>query len=81
MPRVKLDKHDVRVIKELIYIGQHTDTEIGDMFGVTRKHINSIRNGKRWKDETETEGHIKSKNDKFKEGRVYIYRQGTMQQL
>jgi len=48
MARIKLDRNDVAVIKMLIYINKHTDTEIATLFKVSRKHINSIRNGKRW---------------------------------
>lgn len=48
MARIKLDKEDVKIIKALIYINKHTDTEIANFFKVSRKHINAIRNGKRW---------------------------------
>lgn len=48
MAIIKLDKEDVKIIKMLIIINKHTDTEIATLFKVSRKHINSIRNGKRW---------------------------------
>jgi hypothetical protein len=48
MGKIKLDKNDVRTIKNLIDNSQLTDTEIAKIYGVTRKHINSIRNNKRW---------------------------------
>ena len=48
MAQLKLDKNDVRIIKQLIEGGLLTDTQIANQFGVSRKHINSIRNKKRW---------------------------------
>jgi hypothetical protein len=48
MGRVKLDKNDVILIKDLCANTTLFDREIADMFGVSRKHINSIRNEKRW---------------------------------
>ncbi len=48
MAELKLDKNDVRIIKKLIEGELLTDTEIANQFGVSRKHINSIRNKKRW---------------------------------
>ena len=48
MAELKLDKNDVRIIKQLIEGELLTDTEIANQFGVSRKHINSIRNNKRW---------------------------------
>lgn len=48
MPRVKLDKEDVDAIKALCAFTTLYDREIAEMFGVCRKHINAIKNGKRW---------------------------------
>lgn len=48
MAIIKLDKVDVRIIKKLFEETDLTDTEIAKQFGVTRKHINCIRNKKRW---------------------------------
>jgi hypothetical protein len=48
MAIIKLDKHDVEMIKHLCCSTQLIDREIAEMFGVSRKHINSIRNKKRW---------------------------------
>ena len=48
MGKIKLDKREVETIKYLIYKNVLTDSQIADMFGVSRKHINSIRNKKRW---------------------------------
>ena len=45
---VKLDKHDVKNIRELLDKNIHTHQEIADMFGVTRGHITKIKNKKRW---------------------------------
>jgi predicted XRE-type DNA-binding protein len=45
---IKLDKHDVELIKDLI---QNTDLyhrEIAELFGVSRGHITKIKNNKRW---------------------------------
>jgi hypothetical protein len=48
MGKIKLDKREVETIKYLIYKNVLTDKQIAVMFGVSRKHINSIRNKKRW---------------------------------
>lgn len=48
MCKVKLDKEDVKQIKILCASSQMKDAEIAKIYGVSRKHINSIRNGKRW---------------------------------
>ena len=48
MPKIKLDKQDIEVIKDLCINTILLDSEIAELFGVSRKHINSIRNGKRW---------------------------------
>jgi hypothetical protein len=48
MGKIKLDKREVETIKYLIYKNVLTDSQIAVMFGVSRKHINSIRNKKRW---------------------------------
>ena len=55
---MKLDKEDVKVIKELLSLNKLYDREIAEMFGVSRKHINAIKNEQRWNynygEETET---------------------------
>jgi hypothetical protein len=48
MGLIKLDKKDVELIRDLCDNTILFDREIADMFGVSRKHINSIRNKKRW---------------------------------
>ena len=48
MGRVKLDKKDVELIRDLCDNTTLFDREIAEMFGVSRKHINAIRNKKRW---------------------------------
>lgn len=48
MGKIKLDKNDVSRIKKLINTTDLNDTEISKIYGVTRKHINAIRNHKRW---------------------------------
>jgi len=44
----KLNEEKVRQIKELFATTKLTDGEIANQFGVSREHINLIRNGKRW---------------------------------
>jgi hypothetical protein len=48
MGRVKLDVNDVMMIKDLCINTTLRDTQIAKAFGVSRKHINAIRHGKRW---------------------------------
>lgn len=48
MGRIKLDKEDVELIKDLCEHTTLIDREIAKMFGVSRKHINAIRNKQRW---------------------------------
>jgi len=50
----KLNEKDVEVIKYLFIRTSMSDTEIGDAFGVSRAHINRIRHGYRWNDETKS---------------------------
>jgi len=45
---VKLDKNEVRIIKELLEKNSYTHNEIANMFGVSRGHITKIKNKKRW---------------------------------
>jgi hypothetical protein len=48
MAIIKLDKEDIKTIKELIQNTTLIDRKIAEMFGVSRKHINAIRNKQRW---------------------------------
>lgn len=48
MGRIKLDRVQVGTIKGLCETTTLTDTEIAKIFNVSRKHINAIRNKKRW---------------------------------
>jgi hypothetical protein len=48
MGKIKLDRNDVKNIKFLTETTDLLDREIAHIYGVTRKHINSIRNKKRW---------------------------------
>ncbi len=48
MPKIKLTLKKVRQIRLLCMTTHMTDTQIGDMYGVSRKHINAIRHRKRW---------------------------------
>lgn len=45
---VKLDKNDVKSIRELLEQNSHTHQEIATMFGVSRGHITKIKNKRRW---------------------------------
>ena len=45
----KLDYNDIELIKDCFTKGL-SDTEIGQIFNVTRNHINHIRNNRRWYD-------------------------------
>jgi len=74
MGRIKLDVNDVELIKDLCNKTTIKDTHIAQMFGVSRKHINSIRNGKRWNYEYgET---TREANRREIERRIDFYRQG-----
>jgi hypothetical protein len=53
MGQIKLDKNNVKEIKFLCNTTTLIDREIAKMFGVSRKHINAIRHGKRWNYEYE----------------------------
>lgn len=48
MGQLKLDVEDVELIKHLCSNTSLKDKAIAEMFGVSRKHINTIRNKKRW---------------------------------
>ena len=45
---IKLDKNDVKTIKDLLENSTLYDREIAEMFGVSRGHITKIKNKKRW---------------------------------
>jgi len=45
---VKLDKNEVKAIRELLEKNTYTHNEIANMFGVSRGHITKIKNKKRW---------------------------------
>lgn len=51
MGQIKLDREEVETIKWLCIHTDLKDGEIAKMFGVSRKHINSIRNKQRWKND------------------------------
>jgi len=48
MGKIKLDREDVKKIKFLTETTELLDREIAAQYNVSRKHINSIRNKKRW---------------------------------
>lgn len=56
----KLTKERVLVIKELFNFKDLTDTEIGNLFGVSRELINQIRHGNRWNDVTGIRREVRS---------------------
>ena len=47
--QAKLTEAEVRQIKQLLLQSQHTQYEIGSMFGVTREAIKMIKLGKTWR--------------------------------
>lgn len=48
MSKIKLDKNDVIKIKHYCTNTELKDKEIAELFGVSRRHIWSIRNKQRW---------------------------------
>ena len=44
----KLNIEKVRVIKDLLEMGEHTHQQIADIFGVSRTLITQINNNRRW---------------------------------
>lgn len=48
----KLTEKKVKVIMGLFEETELTDTEIGNIFDISREQINQIRNGRRWTDVT-----------------------------
>lgn len=44
----KLNVEKVRIIKDLLDIGEYTHQQIADLFGVSRTLITQIKNNKRW---------------------------------
>jgi endonuclease YncB( thermonuclease family) len=76
MGQIKLDKEDVKLIKELLSLNKLYDREIAQMFGVSRKHINAIKLKQRWNYDygQETETSIKEAIvGEFEKRRVGIY--------
>jgi len=47
--QAKLTEDEVLQIKRLLAVGQHSQTEIGDMFGVSRGAVKQIKTGKTWR--------------------------------
>jgi DNA-binding CsgD family transcriptional regulator len=43
-----LPHHTVRAIKVLCVEGEQSDSEIAAKFGISRRHVNNIRNGNRY---------------------------------
>lgn len=54
MAQIKLDKQDVEQIRLLFEQTPLKDSDIAKIFNVSRKHINQIRNKKRWNYELNT---------------------------
>lgn len=69
---IKLDKHDVKTIKDLLENTTLYDREIAEMFGVSRGHITKIKNKKRWN--YEYGEHTDNANRTELERRVALYR-------
>lgn len=75
MGKIILGKDDVETIKTLCQSTTLLDREIAQMFGVSRKHINAIRNGKRWNYEygkETSQAQLEAIERHFKETRVGI---------
>jgi hypothetical protein len=75
MGRVKLDKEDVSVIKDLCNNTTLFDREIAEMFNVSRGHITRIRNKKRWNYEYGED--TNDANRRAIERAVILHRQGA----
>jgi hypothetical protein len=50
MAKIKLDRHSIIEIQDLIKEDILSDRQIAEKFNVNTRHINYIRNGKRWSD-------------------------------
>lgn len=50
MAKIKLDRHSIIEIQDLIREDILSDRQIAEKFNVNTRHINYIRNGKRWSD-------------------------------
>jgi len=50
MAKIKLDRHSILEIQDLIKEDILSDRQIAEKFNVNTRHINYIRNGKRWSD-------------------------------
>lgn len=50
MAKIKLDRHSIIEIQNLISEDILSDRQIAEKFNVNTRHINYIRNGKRWSD-------------------------------
>lgn len=48
-PRAKLNEYDVKQIKQMLSMKEHTQTEIAKIFGVDISIISKIKSGKLWK--------------------------------
>jgi hypothetical protein len=48
MPIIKLDRHSIIEIQDLIKENVLSDRQIAEKFNVNTRHINYIRAGKRW---------------------------------
>lgn len=72
MAIIKLDKQDVKTIKDLLENTTLYDREIAEMFGVSRGHITKIKNGKRWN--YEYGEHTDTANRNELERRVILHR-------
>lgn len=73
MGQIKLDKNDVETIKDLCEHTDLFDREIAKMFGVSRKHINAIRNKQRWNYEYGRETNNAARA--YLERRIILHRQ------
>lgn len=49
----KLNELSSEMLKDLIKLGKYSDTELSQVFGISRVHTNQIKLGKHWREQFE----------------------------
>lgn len=49
----KLNELSSEMLKDLIKLGKYSDSELAQVFGISRVHTNQIKLGKHWREEFE----------------------------